>query len=100
MAGGGSGPVTEKSLSTFIGNAQNGLAQADKDYKARQKANPNAGPMATELAQSAAVLETNNTLLEGQYSATDLQNFASQNPGLSPSLTGAAKMGTKPGMLA
>jgi Type III secretion system translocator protein, HrpF len=99
MSGGGSDPVTQKSLNTFIGNAQHDLSQAVEHYQTWQKANPNAGPMAIQLAQSAAILEANNTLLGGTYSAQDLENFASQNPGLSSSLTGAAKMWAEPGML-
>jgi hypothetical protein len=99
MTGGSSGPVTETSFGSFIGNAQQSLSQAAKDYQAWQKANPNAGPMASSLAQSAAILEANGGLLPGNYSASDLQNLASQNPGLSPSLAGAAKLWAQPGTL-
>ncbi len=96
---GGNGPVTKDELDSFIGNAQDNLDKAVKDYEAWQKANPNAGPMATALAQSAAVLEANDTLLGGQYSAADLKNLGMQNPGLSSRLTGAAAMWSQPGML-
>ncbi len=96
---GGSGPVTKDELDKFIGSAQDDLDKAVGDYAAWQKANPDAGPMATALAQSAAFLEANNTLLGGQYNADDLANLGLQNPGLSPGLTGAAAMWSEPGML-
>jgi hypothetical protein len=96
---GGSGPVTKDELNKFIGHAQEDIDKAVKDYTAWQKANPDAGPMAIAMAQSAALLEANNTLLGGKYSAADLSNLASQNPGLSSSLTGAAAMWSQPGML-
>src|SRR5262245_11439508 len=90
------GQISIDSVIHFTMSPRNDLLQAADDFAAWQKANPNAGPIATSLAQSAAFLEANNTLLGGQYSAQDLQNFASQNPGLSPSLTGAAKLWAEP----
>ncbi len=93
-----SGKVTRESVGDFVGKAQADLSQADKDFAAWKKANPDAGPQATAIAQSVAIMAANNTLLGGQYSAADLANFAAGNPGLSPSLTGAAAMWSQSGM--
>jgi hypothetical protein len=95
---GADGKISIDSVIHFTMSARSDLMQAADDFAAWQKANPDAGPMATELARSAAFLEANNTLLGGQYSAQNLKDFASQNPGLSPSLNGAAQMWAQPGM--
>jgi hypothetical protein len=105
------GPITRDSLRKFVGQAGADLAQATKDFQAWQKANPNADATATELARSAAILEANATLLSNAagsspagwsgnvFGTSDLSALASNNPGLSPELKGAAKLWSDPGML-
>lgn len=104
------GPITQKSLGDFASQAGADLNQASKDFQAWQKAHPNADATATELARSAAFIEANATLLSNAagssqpgwsgnvFNASDLSALASNNPGLSPELTGAAKLWSDPGM--
>jgi hypothetical protein len=105
------GPITKDSLDKFVGQAGADLAQATKDFQTWQKNNPNADATATSLARSAALLEANATLLSNAagssqpglsgnvFNASDLAALAANNPGLSPELTGAAKLWSDPGML-
>ncbi len=105
------GPITRESLHKFVGQAAADLVRADKDFKAWQKANPNADATATALARSAALLEANATLLSNAagssqpgwsgnvFNADNLTALASNNPGLSPDLRAAAKLWSDPGML-
>jgi Type III secretion system translocator protein, HrpF len=105
------GPITKDSLDKFVGQAGADLAQATKDFQTWQKSNPNADATATSLARSAALLEANATLLSNAagasqpglsgnvFNVSDLAALGANNPGLSPELTGAAKLWSDPGMI-
>jgi hypothetical protein len=115
---GNDGVIDLANVNSFISNTQGALSTATSSYSTFLKNSPNAeaGGPAQQMAQSAALLQANQQLAfasapaveSGQasspvgsknaaFSADSLSGLASDS-GLSPALTGAAKMWSQPGM--
>ncbi|WP_088348222.1 MULTISPECIES: type III effector HrpK domain-containing protein [Rhodomicrobium] len=94
----GNGRITRDSMVKFYRAAREDMDAAQKDLAEWKKKHPNADPMAVAYAESLAILRANSTLMGGQLSREELKAFAENNPGLSDSLKGAAKMWSDAGM--
>ena len=116
-SGGGNadGVIQLDDVNKFISNAQGDAKKASGEYANYVKNNPNAGDLSKSLVQSAAIVSANQQLVQnadpahyngannevgnnGYATTTGLAALASNNPGLSSSLTGAAKLWSQPGM--
>jgi hypothetical protein len=99
--GAGSGIITEQDVANFLNKASSDATAGAKAYSDWAAANPNAGAQSQALAQSAASVLANVTLISGgsgELTPSNLASFASSNPNLDPSLTSAAALWSQPGM--
>jgi hypothetical protein len=100
--GTGSGVITEQNVANFLKKASSDATGGAKAYSDWAAANPNAGPESQALAQSAATILANMTLItggSGNLTSSELAAFASSNnPNLNADVKGAAALWSQPGM--
>lgn len=110
------GVIQKDDVDKFVEQTKDDIDKASDSFDSYRDDHGNAGPMATELVRSAVIAAANEQILENAapndaFTATNqndtddlatssgLSDLADDNPDLASSLTGAASLWSKAGML-